>query len=61
MARPVGIDLFAGADGLCLGSESAGFDVAATVEIDPVHCVTHEFNFPCGASIIAAIAVVKFL
>lgn len=31
---------------MSLGFEQAGFDVAAAVEIDPVHCAIHEFNFP---------------
>ncbi|MBC6438787.1 MAG: DNA cytosine methyltransferase [Rhodobacteraceae bacterium] len=44
--RPVGIDLFAGAGGLGLGFEQAGFDVRVAVDIDPVHCAVHAFNFP---------------
>jgi DNA (cytosine-5)-methyltransferase 1 len=44
--RPIGIDLFAGAGGMSLGFEQAGFDVVAAVEIDPIHCAVHEFNFP---------------
>lgn len=44
--RPVAIDLFAGAGGLSLGVEMAGFDVVSAVEYDPVHAATHLFNFP---------------
>ncbi|MBE9059480.1 DNA cytosine methyltransferase [cf. Phormidesmis sp. LEGE 11477] len=44
--RPIAIDLFAGAGGLCLGFEQAGFDVPVAVEIDPVHATVHQFNFP---------------
>ena len=44
--RPIGIDLFAGAGGMSLGFEQAGFDVVAAVEIDAVHAAVHEYNFP---------------
>ena len=51
--RPKAVDLFAGAGGMSLGLEQAGFDVVGAVEYDPVHAATHEFNFP-GASTICA-------
>jgi len=50
-SRPIAIDLFAGAGGLSLGFEQGGFDVVAAVEIDPVHCAVHKFNFPRTAII----------
>ena len=53
--RPIAVDLFAGAGGMSLGFEQAGFDVLAAVEIDPVHCATHEFNFPSCATLCASI------
>lgn len=46
--QPVAIDLFAGAGGLSLGFEQAGFNVVAAVEADPIHASVHKFNFPKG-------------
>ena len=43
--RPIAVDLFAGAGGMTLGFEQAGFDVLAAVELDPIHCAIHKFNF----------------
>ena len=53
--RPIAVDLFAGAGGMTLGFEQAGFDVLASVEIDPIHCATHEYNFPMWTAICASV------
>ena len=53
--RPIVIDLFSGAGGLSLAFEQAGFDVAAAVEIDPIHCAIHHYNFPNAATICASV------
>lgn len=44
--RPVAVDVFAGAGGLSLGFEQAGFDVVAAIEYDPTHAMVHKYNFP---------------
>jgi DNA (cytosine-5)-methyltransferase 1 len=54
--RPTAVDLFAGAGGLSLGLEQAGFDVVGAVEYDPIHMATHEFNFPGAAHLCASVS-----
>jgi DNA (cytosine-5)-methyltransferase 1 len=57
--RPIAVDLFAGAGGMTLGFEQAGFDVLASVEIDPIHCATHEYNFPMWLAICASVTEIS--
>jgi len=54
--RPTAVDLFAGAGGLSLGAEQAGFDVVSSVEYDPIHCAVHAFNFPRTSVLCADVA-----
>lgn len=56
--RPIAVDLFAGAGGMTLGFEQAGFDVLASVEIDPIHCATHQYNFPFWTVICASVETI---
>ena len=56
--RPIAIDLFAGAGGMTLGFEMAGFDVPVAVELDPIHCATHQFNFSFWSVLCRSVAEV---
>ena len=51
--RPTVVDLFAGVGGLGLGFEQAGFELLASVELDPIHAAVHSFNFPRCTTICA--------
>lgn len=44
---------------MSLGFEQAGFDVVAAVEVDPIHCAVHKFNFPDCAILPKSIANVS--
>lgn len=44
--RPRLIDLFCGCSGLGLGASLAGFDVACSVDVDPILTSSHALNFP---------------
>ncbi len=57
--RPLAIDLFAGCGGMSLGLEAAGFDIAAAVEIDPIHALVHHYNFPDGITLCQDIRQLK--
>lgn len=57
--RPAVIHLFSGCGGMALGFEGCGFDVVASVEIDPIHSLVHHYNFPYGVTICQDIALVN--
>lgn len=44
---------------MSLGLEAAGFDLAASVEIDPIHSLVHHYNFPYGATICKDISLLS--
>jgi DNA (cytosine-5)-methyltransferase 1 len=54
-SRPIAVEFFAGAGGLSLGLEQAGFDVVLAVDRDGYHVATHERNFPYGLSVCASV------
>ena len=45
-SRPVAIDLYAGVGGLSLGVKQAGFNVAGSVEADPLTARYYRYNHP---------------
>ena len=45
-AKLTSIDLFAGAGGICLGLENAGFEVLLANDANPAAAQTHRRNFP---------------
>ena len=53
MPKPLVLDLFAGAGGFALGAVSAGFEVAASVDMDADLLSCHSANFPTVSVVIA--------
>ncbi len=45
------LDLFSGCGGLSLGFHAAGFEIAGSVEIDPLAAASHHLNFHDGVEI----------
>jgi DNA (cytosine-5)-methyltransferase 1 len=43
---------------MTLGFEMAGFDVPVAVELDPIHCATHQFNFSFWSVLCRSVAEV---
>jgi DNA (cytosine-5)-methyltransferase 1 len=45
-AKPIAIDVFSGVGGLSLGFHRAGFQIAASFDVDPINVKTYSKNFP---------------
>jgi DNA (cytosine-5)-methyltransferase 1 len=58
--RVPAIDLFAGAGGLSLGLETAGFDIGAAVELDAAACATFRAHHPAARVMQEDIATIDF-
>jgi len=54
------LDLFAGAGGLSLGLEAAGFSVVGAIEVDADACATYRANHPRAAVLEGDIAGIDF-
>lgn len=52
--RPRVLDLFAGAGGISLGFQRAGFSIEGAVEMDPLAALTHASNFHPGSDCFAS-------
>ena len=57
--RKIAVDLFSGVRGMTLGFEKAGFDVVASVDIDPVHCLTHHIIFLFGQEFVVVFVILN--
>ena len=55
---PKVVDLICGCSGLGLGALQAGFDVACSVDIDPILTSSHALNFPNGKLLLEDVATI---
>ncbi|HXH37142.1 MAG TPA: DNA cytosine methyltransferase [Thermoanaerobaculia bacterium] len=55
-AQPRVLDLFSGCGGISLGFHSAGFEIASSVELDPLAAASHHLNFHGSAPVAARLA-----
>lgn len=60
LTGPRTFDIFAGAGGLSLGLEAAGFEISAGVELDPDACETFAKAHPCAEVICRDVNTLSF-